>query len=56
MDDSLNKLYNTLTSKGLYTKSLNDFKNQYKDEEYRKKVFDVKVLYNLFKLSSILFN
>ena len=41
MDDSLNKLYDTLTSKGLYTKSLNDFKNQYEDEEYRKKVFDV---------------
>ena len=41
MDDSLNKLYDTLTSKGLYTKSLNDFKNQYEDEEYRKKVFDI---------------
>mgnify|MGYP000403709733 FL=1 len=41
MDDSLNKLYDTLTSKGLYTKCLNDFKNQYEDEEYRKKVFDV---------------
>ncbi len=41
MNDSLDKLYETLLSKGLYTKSLEDFKEQYKGEDYRKKVFDV---------------
>ena len=39
--EKLQKLYNVLTSQGLYTKSYDEFEQQYQDESYRQKVFDV---------------
>ena len=39
--DEIEKLYNVITSEGLYTKSLEDFNNQFSDNTYKEKVFDV---------------
>ena len=39
--NELEKLYNALKDKGYYTKSFEEFKNQYSDDEYKKKVYDV---------------
>ena len=39
--DEIEKLYNVITSEGLYTKSLEDFNNQFSDNAYKEKVFDV---------------
>ncbi len=37
----LESLYRVLVDQGLYTKSFDEFKQQYSDEEYKKKVYDV---------------
>jgi hypothetical protein len=39
--DELQKLYNVLSRDGLYTKSFEEFKVQFQDEEYQSKVFGV---------------
>jgi hypothetical protein len=41
MNEELKKLYDAIVSKGFYTKSYDDFVNQYQDPAYRDKVFDV---------------
>ncbi len=37
----LESLYRVLVDQGLYTKSFDEFKQQYSDDQYKKKVFDV---------------
>ena len=39
--NELESLYRVLVDQGLYTKSFDEFKQQYSDEEYKKKVYDV---------------
>lgn len=39
--NELEKLYNVLTEKGYYTKSFEEFQDQYSDDSYKKKVYDV---------------
>ncbi len=39
--NELEKLYTTLKEKGYYTKSFEEFQNQYSDDEYKKRVYDV---------------
>ena len=39
--NELEKLYKTLTEKGYYTKSFEEFQEQYSDDSYKKKVYDV---------------
>jgi hypothetical protein len=41
MDENLKKLYESLSSRGYYTKSFDDFQQQYQDQSYQDKVFDV---------------
>lgn len=41
MNEELKKLYDAIVSKGFYTKSYDEFVNQYQDTAYRDKVFDV---------------
>lgn len=41
MNDELKKLYDAIASRGFYTKSYDEFVNQYQDPAYRDKVFDV---------------
>jgi len=38
MDDNLKKLYDSLSSKGYYTKSFEEFQQQYQDPTYQDKV------------------
>ena len=39
--NELERLYSTLKEKGYYTKSFEEFQNQYSDDEYKRKVYDV---------------
>ena len=41
MNEELKKLYDAIASRGFYTKSYDEFVNQYQDPAYRDKVFDV---------------
>eukprot|EP01046_Picozoa_sp_COSAG06_P068632 COSAG06_NODE_18342_length_892_cov_1.242119_1_plen_69_part_00 len=49
--DGLKKLYDALISEGFYTKSFDEFKQQYQDESYRDKVFGVVTSEGLFTKS-----
>ena len=46
--DEIQKLYDALVDKNLYSKTVEDFKVQFEDEEYKKKVFDAVVDNDLF--------
>jgi hypothetical protein len=48
MNEELKKLYGVLTRDGYYTKSYDEFTNQWNDSNYRKKVYDVVRRDNLF--------
>ena len=39
--NELESLYRVLVDQGLYTKSFDEFKQQYSEEDYKKKVYDV---------------
>jgi len=54
--DGLKKLYDVLISEGFYTKSFDEFKQQYQDESYRDKVFGVVSSEGLFTKSREEFN
>ena len=54
--DGLKKLYDALISEGFYTKSFDEFKQQYQDESYRDKVFGVVSSEGLFTKSREEFN
>ena len=54
--ENLQKLYNVLTQEGLYTKSYDEFEQQYQDENYRDKVFNVAVQEGLYTKSQDEFN
>jgi len=41
MNEELKKLYDAIASRGFYTKSYDEFVNQYQDPAYRDKVFGV---------------
>ena len=54
--ENLQKLYNVLTQQGLYTKSYEEFEQQYQDEAYRDKVYNVAVQEGLYTKSQDEFN
>ena len=54
--ENLQKLYNVLTQQGLYTKSYDEFEQQYQDEDYRDKVYNVAVQQGLYTKSQDEFN
>ena len=54
--ENLQKLYNVLTQQGLYTKSYEEFEQQYQDEAYRDKVYNVAVQQGLYTKSQDEFN
>ena len=54
--ENLQKLYNVLTQQGLYTKSYDEFEQQYQDEAYRDKVYNVAVQQGLYTKSQDEFN
>jgi lipocalin len=41
MENDIQKLYDVLIRDGYYTKSLDEFKNQFEDDNYKQKVYDV---------------
>ena len=49
--DELKKLYDVLVRDGYYTKSFDDFKVQFNDEDYQDKVFNVVSRDGLFSKS-----
>ena len=54
--DEIQKLYDALVDKNLYSKTVEDFKVQFEDEEYKKKVFDAVVDNDLFSKDFNTFN
>ncbi len=54
--DEIQKLYDALVDKNLYSKTVEDFKVQFEDEEYKKKVFDAVIDNDLFSKDFNTFN
>jgi len=46
--DEIKKLYDALIDNDLYSKTIEDFKVQFEDEDYKKRVFDAVVDSDLF--------